>query len=162
MSGQGKLLSSALGVIILPFVSQGSKCQMWNSESFKLKMVIHLITKLKKFRVFGFQQGQVQMLDNVIINFFLSVSWFCFPLCQTHHLAVSLQGMPEMSRPGQTFIPQLSHLRGKAPENVPGLSFMGQSGVRCPSFHQSPQPASHWLSQVTSVLQNKGIPVGRD
>ena len=102
------------------------------------------------------------MLDNVIFNFFLSVSWYCFPLCQTHHLAVSLQGMPEMSRPGQIFIPQLSHLRRKAPENVPGWSFIGQSGVMCTSLHQSPQPASHWLNQVTCVLQNKGIPVGMD
>ena len=102
------------------------------------------------------------MLDNVTLNFFLSVSWSCFPLGQTHHSAVSLQVMPEMSRLGQTFIPQLSHLRGMAPENVPGLSFIGQSGVMCTSLHQSPQPASHWLNQVTCVLQNKGIPVGVD
>lgn len=48
----GRTPSSALGVIILPFVSQGSKCQMWNSESFKLKngySFDHITSKVQGF-----------------------------------------------------------------------------------------------------------------
>lgn len=47
---------------------------------------------------------------------------------------------------------------GGAPENLPGLSFIGQCGVMCPSLHQSPQPASHWPGQVTCALLEHAVP----
>ena len=63
---------------------------------------------------------------------------------------------------GADIHPSAEPSQGKVSRNVPGWSFIGQSGVMCTSLHQSPQPASHWLNQVTCVLQNKGVPVGMD
>ena len=86
------------------------------------------------------------MLDNVIFHFFLSVSWYCFPLCQTHHLAVSLQGMPEMSRRGR--------------HSSLSWAVSGQSLQKCPrvEFHWPVWGHVHVLTPITTACLSLAEP----